>query len=443
MNITIHPGALSGSVAAIASKSMAHRMLICAALCPSATTISCGTTSADIDATASCLEALGASCAYDACAATFVVRPIPPGTDDARARMATPGAALDCGESGSTERFLLPIVGALGSGATLNGHGRLSERPLSPLADLLEQGGCTLSDASTLPLSISGRLRAGSYRIRGDVSSQFASGLLMAAPLLGSPFELVVGEPVASRPYVELTRRALSLFGVEVMAERDVADGSPVTRFLVSGSTPYRSPGTCAVEGDWSNAAFWLAAAAIGPAGSTVAMSGLDPSSAQGDRVICGALSKLGATVSRRAGQVAVSADHLEGTTIDCADIPDLVMPLAVVAALARGTSRLMGCSRLRLKESDRLAAVVDVCGRLGARCRLDGDDLALEGVDGFSPARIDSHGDHRIAMMAAIAATRATGPVTIEGAECVSKSYPRFFDDLDLLGGNITTREG
>lgn len=440
MDVTILPRALSGSIPAIASKSMAHRMLICASLCPSPTDIACDVVSADIDATATCLEALGASCRYDAAGRGFRVEPLPAGPDgDGLA--AAPGATLDCGESGSTERFLLPLVCALGTGAVLEGHGRLPERPLSPLYELLATGGCALS-APRLPLRVSGRLRPGGHRLRGDVSSQFASGLLMAAPLLGGPFELLVSEPVASRPYIDVTTRAMALFGVRVEAGRCDDDGRPATRFVVSGSERYRSPGACAVEGDWSNAAFWLVAGSIAPKGVSVSVTGLDSLSAQGDRAVSAVLAKFGATVGRARNVATVAADRLDGADVACSDMPDLVMPLAVAASLAHGASRLSGCGRLRLKESDRLDAVADVLARMGAKVRIEGDDLVFEGVGSFRGACVDSHGDHRIAMMAAVAATRATGPVTITHAECVAKSYPRFFDDLALLGGIVLTRE-
>ena len=261
MDVTIRPSALSGTIPAIASKSMAHRLLIMAALCPGTTDINCNATSKDIEATASCLEALGARIARTRLG--FRVNPLPGTSATDNIRQATPGARLDCGESGSTLRFMLPVVAALGHGASIDGHGRLAERPLSPLYEELVCHGVTLSKRGVLPLVVSGTLLPGRFSIPGNVSSQFVSGLLMAAPLLSAPSEIVVTEPVESRSYIRLTMRALAEFGVDVGVTRETVDGDRATVLSVSPARGAVSPGTVTVEGDWSNAAFWLAAGAI------------------------------------------------------------------------------------------------------------------------------------------------------------------------------------
>ena len=434
MDLTITPHRLHGSVRTIASKSMAHRLLICAALCPGPTTIRCATTSKDIEATIGCLEALGAEITREG--ELLHVTPLAgsPATDNLR--QARPGATLDCGESGSTLRFMLPVVAALGCDASLTGHGRLASRPLSPLYEELLVGGSDLSEQGVFPLHVGGQLRAGRFELPGNVSSQYISGLLLAAPLLGSPSEVRVAEPIQSRPYVNLTVAALAAFGVDVVETHESVDGRPHTCFVVTPTTPYRSPGTVEVEGDWSNAAFWLAAGALS---DEVCVSGLDLASRQGDRAVLAALAKLGARVARTMGLATVSPGAPVATDMDVSDFPDLVPPLAAVAALAPGTTRITGCERLRLKESDRVETVVAGLAALGADIRAEGDDIVIVGKDELAGGTVDAANDHRIAMMAAIAAARCAGPVTILGAECVDKSYPTFFDDYRTLGGVIT----
>ena len=409
MDVTIHPAPLLGTIPAIASKSMAHRLLIMAALCPGTTDINCNATSRDIDATVSCLEALGARIARTRLG--FRVNPLPGTSATDNIRQATPGARLDCGESGSTLRFMLPIVAALGRGGSLDGHGRLAERPLSPLYEELVCHGVTLSTRGRLPLEVSGTLLSGRFSIPGNVSSQFVSGLLMAAPLLSAPCEIVVTEPVESRSYIRLTIRALAEFGVDVGVTHE----------------------TVTVEGDWSNAAFWLAAGAV--AGG-VSVSGLDLASAQGDRAIMACAAAFGARVGRSGNVASTAPDALRGRTIDVRDTPDLVPPLAAIAANAMGTTVIANAGRLRLKESDRLKTVREALSAMGASVDEEPDALVIHGIGPLSGGVVDTANDHRIAMMAAIAGANATGPTTIRGAECVAKSYPRFFEDFRALGG-------
>ena len=432
MNVRVLPGELAGAVVAPSSKSEAHRLLICAAFAPGTTDIACTTTSDDIDATIRCLEALGARIARTRVG--FRVRPVPGTSASDNVPEPAPDALLDCGESGSTLRFLLPVVAALGRGARLAMAGRLPQRPLSPLYEELEGGGVELGPQGTSPLTVSGRLRPGRFELPGDVSSQYVSGLLMAAPLLGAPVEVVVAEPIESRPYIDLTVSALAQFGVNVSeAPCPAGDGRPARSFVVSPGG-LSSPGVVSVGGDWSGAAFWLAAGALSAHG--VEVSGLDLSSAQGDRQVLAALALLGARVLRGHEGAACLRDRLRGRTLSVASCPDLVPPLAAVAALAEGTTRITGAARLRLKESDRLATVSAAVNALGGRARVVGDDLVIEGVETLSGGVVDAAGDHRIAMMAAVLATRCSGPTTIVGAECVSKSYPAFFEDLSSLGG-------
>lgn len=429
MDARIEPRPLAGTLPAIPSKSVAHRMLICAALADAPTEVACPASSADIDATAACLVALGAG--VERTAGGFRVAPRP--------AHAQPAAPLDCGESGSTLRFVLPVVGALGCGGELTGRGRLAERPLSPLYEEMVAAGCDLSEQGSFPLRVSGRLRAGQFELPGDVSSQYVTGLLLAAPLMGGEALVRVAEPLQSRPYVDITVRAMRAFGVEVEEAREEGEGGAHVVFRVAEGARYASPGAVAVEGDWSNAAFWLAAGALGEA--PVAVTGLDLSSPQGDRAILAALAMLGARASRQGDRAAVSRDRLHGAEIDVRDFPDLVPPIAAVAALAEGTTRLTHAERLRLKESDRLESVSACIRALGGRARVEGDDLVVEGVEHLAGGEVDAMNDHRICMEAAVLATRCEGPVTIRGAECVGKSYPGFFEDYARLGGRVGTR--
>lgn len=435
MDITVYPGTLGGEVVAPSSKSEAHRALICAAFAAGATDVACSTSSADIEATVSCLEALGARIARTRDG--FRVRPVP-GTS-ATDNLPEPlrGAVLDCGESGSTMRFMLPVVCALGCEASLTGRGRLPERPLSPLYEQLVEHGATISAQGSVPLRTRGRIRAGRYELAGNISSQYVSGLMLAAPLLRAPVEIVVTEPVESRPYIDLTVSVLRSFGVDVSQSRATgASGAPARVYDVSAPEGFSSPGSLVIGGDWSNAAFWLVAGALSDRG--VAVRGLDAASVQGDRAILAALSLLGAHVLRTPAGAAVRPAGLKGATLDVSDCPDLVPPLAAAAALAEGTTRIVGAARLRLKESDRIETVSAAIRALGGSVRASADGLEIDGSPRLRGGVVDAANDHRIAMMAAVLATRCEGPTTILGAECVEKSYPRFFDDLASLGGVV-----
>lgn len=434
MDVTITPHELGGTIRAIASKSMAHRLLICAALCPGPTSVHCATTSRDIEATIRCLGALGARIKRDG--EWLRVTPLAGTSASDNIRASRDNAQLDCGESGSTLRFILPVVCALGGPASITCHGRLIERPLSPLYEELIAGGAKLTEPGYSPIKVKGRLRAGRFELPGNVSSQYVSGLLLAAPLLGGPSEVLVGKPIESRPYIDLTIAALSAFGVEVDEVQEQHGERNLTCFSLSPSTPYRSPGEVKVEGDWSNAAIWLAAGALG---GELSVTGLNLASRQGDRAVLAALAKMGARVRRGQNSATVSPGAPTGSEMDVSNIPDLVPPLAAVAALAPGTTRLTGCARLRLKESDRIETVCAGLGALGAQITNEGDDIIVEGLPHLSGGLVDAAGDHRIPMMAAIAATRCRTPVTIRGAECVEKSYPTFFDDYRALGGIVS----
>ncbi|NLD58160.1 MAG: 3-phosphoshikimate 1-carboxyvinyltransferase [Clostridiales bacterium] len=394
MNVTVYPGPLRGAVEAPPSKSHAHRLLICAALADRGTVLGISGLSNDIEATIRCLRALGAGIEVtdNGISVTPIVTPVL-------------GARLDCGESGSTLRFLMPLAAHLNCGAVLTGEGRLPDRPNDALLDALLEHGAA-ADGRRLPIALSGGLTGGEYHLPGNVSSQYFTGLMLALPLVGGDSEIVATSPLESEPYVDMTLDALRQFGV--IAERTPGG------FHVPGGQRYRSPGRAAVEGDWSGAAFWLAANALG---GRVEVLGLNPHSAQGDRAA--------ASIFRDLREVDVSR------------VPDLMPALAAVMALAPGEHRIVGAARLRIKESDRLRAMAEVLSALGGGVEELPDGLRIRGGR-LRGGAVSSFGDHRVAMAAAIAATACEGPVTILGAEAADKSYPHFFRDFARLGGKI-----
>jgi len=392
MDITIYPKLLSGAVQAIPSKSLAHRLMICAACADGPTNLICPETNQDIEATARCLQALGAG-----------VTPTEQGYFIEPFGKLPDSACLDCMESGSTLRFLLPLAGALQIGRVyFKMHGRLPQRPLSPLWEEMERMGCRLSWVGTDMLLCEGQLKSGEYTINGGVSSQFITGLLLAMANLDGPSKLSVTGTLESAPYVTMTQQAMMLFGVETCG------------YCVAGGRKFHSPGTVAVEGDWSNAAFFLAANALG---SQIQVGGLDAASAQGDRAIEKLLPQLRA--------------HC---TIQAADIPDLVPILAVVAGANKGAA-FTGIRRLRLKESDRVESVAAMLRALGAEVETTQDTITVYPAK-YRSCTVNSAGDHRIAMAAAMAATVADGKVTILEAQCTDKSYPSFWTEYERLGG-------
>lgn len=391
MDICITPKKLYGNINAIPSKSQAHRMLICAAFSDQPTTLICPETNRDIEATANCLTALGAGITW--LSNGYRVKPI----EEVPFR-----ASLPCQDSGSTLRFLLPIAGALGVDTVFQMTGRLPQRPLTPLWEEMERMGCTLTRPTADTIRCTGRLRSGEYAINGTVSSQFISGLLFALSLLPGQSRLQVLGKLESAPYVSMTLAAMERFGISC------------NDYCFPGNGRFHSPGTVTVEGDWSNAAFFLAAQALG---SPIQVGNLNPDSPQGDRACARLLPEL--------------KDNL---TISAADIPDLVPILAVTAAANQGAV-FTDIGRLRLKESDRVASVMDMLRALGGQTEADETTLTVYGT-GLHGGTVDSHNDHRIAMSAAIAATVCDSPVTILGAQCVEKSYPKFFTDYTSLGG-------
>ena len=403
MNVTITPAALGGAVTPPPSKSQAHRLIIAAALSDGVCRLSNVELSQDIQATLRCMRTLDA----DASADGTVIR----GADLVDGFETPPPEIMDCGESGSTLRFLIPVALALKGGGRFTGHGRLMERPQEPYFRLFTEKGIAWSLENGV-LAVEGRLTPGVYALPGDVSSQFITGLLYALPLLEGDSELVLTTALESRGYVDMTLDALAQFGVSAEYDGD-------RRFRVPGNQAYRHR-DLAIEGDWSNAAFWFAAAFLG---HRVDVEGLNPRSVQGDRVIGEQLARL---------------TQPGPAELDVSQCPDLAPPLAAMAAVRKGSTRFVNAGRLRIKESDRLETIAHTLNALGAKAQVGEDTLTLEGLDHLKGGTVDGCNDHRIAMMAAVAAVACKEPVTILGAECVKKSYPRFWEDYTALGGEI-----
>ncbi len=417
MTAVLKPVVLGGSLAAIPSKSNVHRLLICAGLADRPSSLLCPVVSEDIEATTRCLAALGAKVRTNE--GIISIWPVRQGKDFS--------TVLDPGESGSTYRFFTPLASALGASAKFSLHGKLPSRPMEPLWNEMERHNVSISGRGTASPSISGRLTPGEYRVRGDISSQFFTGLLFALPLLDGDSRVSVLGRLDSASYIDMTLESLRAFSVKIF--RDGQD------FIVPGNQKYIAPKKLAAEGDWSNSAFWLCA---GAARGRVAVSGLKQFSRQGDKAILKILHRMGAQISCGNGKVIVESRPLNGCTIDVGGTPDLVPALAVAAAAARGTTRILNAGRLRLKESDRIESLCAALKALGGRAYSHIDSIIIEGTGSLRGGTVDACGDHRIAMFAAAASVLCSDRVKIIGADAVNKSYPGFFDDFAALGGKV-----
>jgi len=407
MRIRLSSPPTGGTIGAIPSKSAAHRYLICGALAKGKSLITAESTSADIDATVRCLRALGARIDRDN--GRFFVE----GID-----MSISAPVLECGESGSTLRFLFPVAAAL-QGGEFKTEGRLSLRPMDDLVCAAEMHGARVERHGDR-ITVTGGMKGGEFLISGGLSSQFVSGLLLALPLCGGG-SVCLTDKLMSAGYVDMTVEAMEKFGVTVETFEN--------GFFVPAGSFYR-PCDVPVPGDWSNAAFWLA--------SGVRVKGLDPHSPQGDKAICGILENMGAKSDLNADGLAFEGlDALHGVEVDANDIPDAVPVISILCAAASGNSVIYGIGRLRLKESDRVRSVSDMLDSLGADFAAEDDRFVIKGRGGLlDGGEIDSANDHRIAMAAAAARYYCKGDVTVSGAEAVAKSYPDFWKDYIKLGG-------
>lgn len=417
VSVTITPRPLSGEIKIMPSKSMSHRLAICAALAGDSRVRSLGL-SEDIMATCRALRGLG--CQMELNSDMLATR--------SKKSVSNDTAPLDCGESGSTLRFLIPLA-LDGRRRRFTGRGRLLNRPQEEYARLFAEREIEFIQKEDY-IELCGRLRPGLFKIRGDVSSQFISGLLFALPTLGGDSRIEITTRLESRSYIDLTLAALAEFGVMAEWEEDERGCA----LNIPGNQRF-SPAAVSVEGDFSHAAFWLAA---GTLGGGAALSGLKKESKQGDAKIAELLRRMGATVEWSGDKLHAAPSKLRGTEIDVSQTPDLFPILAVLAACAEGETRLINAARLRIKESDRLAAMAAELAALGAEVKEGTDSLTVAGGGGLRGGAASAHNDHRIAMSLAVAASACGGELTIDDANCVKKSAPGFWNEYRAMGGSF-----
>lgn len=412
--VTIAPSQLNGTVIAPPSKSDVHRAIICAALSKGKCTVEPVALSNDIKATIRCIEALGAT-------TTMVDNVL---YIDGSGMMTAKKALLDCGESGSTLRFFIPIAATCGINATFVGSGLLPNRPIGIYTNALPKAGVTCKTQGGLPLEISGTLQYGEFSIPGNVSSQFITGLLFALPLLQGDSKIILTSPLESVAYVDMTINCMAKFGV-IIEKTDYG-------YFVKGNQKY-IPHNYHTEGDWSQAAFFMVAGAIN---GDVTVENVCKGSAQGDKYIAHLLEEFGAEVTWDSNKVRVKNKNLKGITIDASQIPDLVPILAVCGAFAEGETKIINAERLRIKECDRLKATTELINNLGGNVEELPDGLNIIGASKLKGGQVHGYNDHRIVMSASICATNTTEAVECSDPLSINKSYPEFFKDYNMLGG-------
>ncbi|HNX84955.1 MAG TPA: 3-phosphoshikimate 1-carboxyvinyltransferase [Bacteroidales bacterium] len=416
MNNTVNPSGLAGLTDAPPSKSLTQRAIAAGLLSGGTTVIRNASFCNDSMAAINMAQALGATIMQQEERINIIagIRPAGPVT-------------LNCGESGLALRMFAPVAGLLSESVTFTGEGSLVRRPVTMIREALIQLGVKVeTSGGLLPLKLSGRLRPGRAFIDGSSGSQLLTGLLMALPMADGDSRIDVAS-LTSKPYIGLTLGLLAEFGIKV-------ENDDYRSFIIPGRQSYRAH-EYTVEGDWSGAAFLLVA---GATAGRVTVDGLNPCSLQADRAVLQALEEAGAGLITGPCGITASRSELKAFTFEATDAPDLFPPLAALAARCEGTSRITGVGRLRHKESDRAEAIAEVLGAMGIRVRFSGNEMLITGGQAKG-ATVSSHNDHRIAMMAAVMAASAAGPVTIAGAEAVSKSYPGFYDDLTRLGAVIS----
>jgi 3-phosphoshikimate 1-carboxyvinyltransferase len=425
MDMHITPASLSGALLIPPSKYMTHRALICAGLSTGESTIDNVSLNEDIRATIDALTALGATIDIrdiTACPGRHTLTVQGGGVPVSKSRR------IDCGESGSTLRFILPICCLQEGDTVITGRGRLPQRPLDQYITPFTRQGVMIQrpEDATLPLQIQGRIWPGTYELPGHVSSQFVTGLLFALPLLSEDSDIYITSPLESRAYVDMTISVMEQFGI-VIEQPDA-----YTHYHIPGGQSYRGT-SLAIEGDWSQAAFWMAAGVLG---GEIGIRGLNPQSLQPDREIAHILS---AHVEYRDDTLLIYPGRVSDFRADVSQCPDLAPVLAALASVSLGESQIVNAARLRFKESDRLTAIAEELGKMGASITQSPSSLRILGRPALRGSRVRSWNDHRIAMALAAVSPSVEGEIVIEGAEAVNKSYPGFWDDFKRLGGRIT----
>lgn len=404
---------LKGTVLVPPSKSFSHRAVICAALSGEECLISPLVFSQDVLATIDGMKSLGAEIEF-----------FENGIKIKGFKRPSEEVFVDCFDSGSTLRFLIPVAAALGIKTVFKRSESLAKRPIKVLLDALEKAGVKSEIGEDFSLKISGKINPGEFSLSGDVSSQFVSGLLMVLPMLEKSSKIALTSRIESSGYIEITAEVMKKFGV--LTEK-TENG-----FIIKENQKYK-PLDYTVEGDWSQAAFFMA---MGALGGSVGVKGLNKNSCQADKMIFNFLENFGANISWDKNEVKVNKSKLKAVNIDAAEVPDLVPVLAVLAANAEGETRIKNVRRLRFKECDRLSAISEELAKIGVKIEASENELKITGGKNYSGCEVSSHNDHRIAMALTVMASCVEGNITILNSECVKKSYPEFFKDYNLLGG-------
>lgn len=413
-DVKFSPFVPNGTVNVPPSKSDVHRAIICAAMANGVSRISPVALSNDIKATIGCIKALGA----DAVLENNVL------TVDGTNMYKNKTALLDCGESGSTLRFFIPIAAVGNINATFVGKGKLPQRPIGIFTEALPKAGTVCKTEGGLPLEIKGQLKSGIFKIPGNVSSQFITGLLLALPILEGDSEIVLTSPLESVGYIAMTIRTMKQFGVNIQATEK--------GWHIKGGQSYK---TCdyTTDGDWSQAAFFMV---LGAVSGKVTVKGVAKDSTQGDKKCAEILARFGAKVTQLDNEVTVEKRELKAITIDTSQIPDLVPVLSVCAAFAEGTTKIINAERLRIKECDRLKATAELLNNLGGKVKELSDGLEITGVSSLKGGNVNGYNDHRIVMSAAVCAARSDEDITATFAMSINKSYPDFYIDYNSIGG-------
>jgi len=415
--IKIIPASLKGKVSVPSSKSLGHRAIIAAGLSTDNCIIENIVFSEDILATCNAMRDIGVSVSESEDKLTIKGNKFTAAINN----------KIDCKESGSTLRFLIPIVLLTGEEFTFIGQGKLAQRPLSPYYKIFNEHNIKYSSDEGLPLTVKGRLTAGVYKVPGNVSSQFITGLLFALPLLNGDSKILVTSELESKAYVDLTIDVLSKFSVKI----EIVGYSEIN---IIGNQQYKAR-NYKVEGDFSQAAFWLVA---GTLGDEIMCDDMNINSLQGDLAIVDLIVRMGGYISIKEGKIKTKKSKTHGIIINASECPDLVPILAVLASLSEGTTKIINASRLRIKECDRLKAMATELTKLGGDVAETEDGLIIQGVEKLNGGTVDSWNDHRIAMALSVASIRCRQPVILTNSACVKKSYPKFYKDFEMLGGVI-----
>lgn len=430
--VRISPAKLNGEILIPSSKSMGHREIICAGLAKGTSIVDNISMSKDIEATMRCLKALGVE--IEKIESKFpgrtALKIVGSGELFANEKEA------DCGESGSTLRFFVPLGASIGTSFTFIGHGKLVSRPLKAYYDIFEEQGLEFStNDGELPLTVNGKLKPGVYKLPGDVSSQYVSGLLFALPLLAGDSCVEITSPLESASYVDMTLACLEKYGIKI----DNVNNEH-RLYKIKGNQKYQAQ-QGNVEGDWSQVAFWTVAGALG---EKVVSSGVDFASLQGDKAVVEIMNRMGAKLTTSESAVIVVGGQTHETTIDATNCPDIIPVLSALAAVSEGTTKIVNAARLRIKECDRLTAMRSELNKLGANVTELPDGLIIEGKpEGLAGGgAVDAWNDHRIAMSLAIVAAKCKEGFELTGAGSVAKSYPIFWEDYKSVGGQIEVLE-